>query len=117
MNIAILTGRLVKDAETKTLNTGSTITSFTIAVDRGGKSKETDFIDCKAWGKTGEFVSQYFSKGKPISVIGKIQTRTYEAQDGSKRKVTDILVDSVEFVIGSSGSGHKQETESEELEF
>lgn len=113
MNIVILTGRMTKDAETKTLSTGSTITSFTLAVDRGGKSKETDFIDCKAWGKTGDFVSQYFSKGKPITVVGKIQTRTYEAQDGSKRKVVDVLVDSVEFVIGS-GSAPKQ-TEAEDL--
>lgn len=113
MNIVILTGRMTKDAETKTLSTGSTITSFTLAVDRGGKSKETDFIDCKAWGKTGDFVSQYFSKGKPITVVGKIQTRTYEAQDGSKRKVVDVLVDSVEFVIGS-GSTPKQ-TEAEDL--
>lgn len=117
MNIAILTGRLTKDPELKTLDTGSTITSFTVAVDRGGKSKEADFIECKAWGKTGEFVSQYFSKGKPINLIGKIRTRTYEAQDGSKRKVTDILVDSVEFVIGSSGSTQKQETQTEEIEF
>ena len=113
MNIVILTGRMTKDAETKTLSTGSTITSFTLAVERGGKSKETDFIDCKAWGKTGDFVSQYFSKGKPITVVGKIQTRTYEAQDGSKRKVVDVLVDSVEFVIGS-GSAPKQ-TEAEDL--
>ena len=113
MNIVILTGRMTKDAETKTLSTGSTITSFTLAVDRGGKSKETDFIECKAWGKTGDFVSQYFSKGKPITVLGKIQTRTYEAQDGSKRKVVDVLVDSVEFVIGS-GSAPKQ-TEAEDL--
>ena len=113
MNIVILTGRMTKDAETKTLSTDSTITSFTLAVDRGGKSKETDFIDCKAWGKTGDFVSQYFSKGKPITVVGKIQTRTYEAQDGSKRKVVDVLVDSVEFVIGS-GSAPKQ-TEAEDL--
>ena len=113
MNIVILTGRMTKDAETKTLSTGSTITSFTLAVDRGGKSKETDFIDCKAWGKTGDFVSQYFSKGKPITVVGKIQTRTYEAQDGSKRKVVDVLVASVEFVIGS-GSAPKQ-TEAEDL--
>lgn len=111
MNIVILTGRMTKDAETKTLSTGSTITSFTLAVDRGGKSKETDFIECKAWGKTGDFVSQYFSKGKPITVVGKIQTRTYEAQDGSKRKVVDVLVDSVEFVIGSGSAPKSGETE------
>lgn len=112
MNVVILTGRLVRDPETKTLNTGSTITAFTMAVDRGGKSKETDFIDCKAWGKTGDFVSQYFSKGKPISIVGKVQTHTYE-KDGMKRKVVDILVDSVEFVPGSTSSQPTQRDDEE----
>lgn len=116
MNIAILQGRLTRDPEIKTTNSGSKITSFTLAIDRGGKSKETDFIDCKAWGKTGEFVSQYFTKGKLITVEGSIQTRTYEAQDGTKRKVTDILVDSVNFVPGSYTEAKPSEDE-EELRF
>lgn len=115
MNIVIIQGRMTKDAETKTLSSGSTITAFTVAVDRGGKSKETDFIDCKAWGKTGEFVSSYFTKGKPISVMGKIQTRTWEAQDGTKRKAVEVLADSVDFVVGSSGSQPSKSEEAEEL--
>lgn len=116
MNAVILVGRMTRDAEVKTLDSGSKVVSFTIAVDRSGKSKETDFIDCKAWGKTGEFVSQYFTKGKLITVEGSIQTRTYEAQDGTKRKVTDILVSSVDFVPGSYTEA-KPSGDEEELMF
>lgn len=115
MNAVILVGRMTRDAEIKTLDSGSKVVSFTIAVDRSGKSKETDFIDCKAWGTTGDFISKYFTKGKPISVKGELQTRTWETENG-KRKATEVRVDQVAFVPGSSNNSAPAE-EPEELVF
>ena len=113
MNIAILTGRLVKDAETKTLSTGSTITSFTIAVDRRFKDpngqRQTDFINCVAWRQTASFIGSYFHKGNRIAITGSIQTRTYDDNQGQKRYVTEVVVDEAEFVeSANSGSRENQ---------
>lgn len=116
MNAVILVGRMTRDAEVKTLDSGSKVVLFTIAVDRSGKSKETDFIDCKAWGTTGDFISKYFTKGKPIAVKGELQTRSWETSEGSKRKATEVRVDQVAFVPGSSNNSAPAE-ESEELVF
>lgn len=91
------------------------MTSFTVAVDRdfgsreNGK-KETDFIDCVAWRQTGEFVSKYFSKGSMIVVAGRLQTRTWTDTDETRRKSTEINVNSVYFGEGKRDSGKKQET-------
>lgn len=104
MNSVILVGRMVADPELKTTQTGLEVTSFRVAVDRPYSKdgeKKADFIDVVAWRKTAAFICQYFSKGKPIAVKGSLQTRTYETQDGSKRYVTEVLADNVEFVPGN----------------
>lgn len=102
MNKAILIGRLAADPEFRTTQSGISNASFRIAVQRKYANKdgtrEADFISCVAWRQTAEFVDKYFSKGSMIALEGSIQTRSYEAQDGSKRYVTEVLVDNVEFV-------------------
>ena len=102
MNSVILMGRLVADPELKTTQSGLEVTSFRIAVDRAyaksGEERKADFIDVVAWRKTAAFVCQYFSKGKPIVVKGSLQQRSYEAKDGSKRYVTEVVAENVEFV-------------------
>lgn len=108
MNKAILIGRLCKDLDIKHTTTGKTVANFTLAIDRRFKNKdgqkEADFILCQAWGKTAEILGQYTSKGSKIGVIGRIQTRNYDATDGTKRYVTEIIVDEFEFLDSKKDS-------------
>lgn len=101
LNNVTLMGRLVKDPELKTIGSGTSVVSFTIACDReySGKDgeKQTDFIDCTAWRNTAEFISKYFTKGRMIALTGKLQARTYEAKDGTNRKIMEVVVDTVNF--------------------
>lgn len=108
MNRVVLIGRLTKNPELRfTPGTGLAVSTFTIAVDRRtnkeGK-KETDFIPIVVWGKQGENVANYMSKGKLIGISGRIQTRNYEGKDGIKRYVTEIVADEVQFLERSDNS-------------
>lgn len=98
INKAILMGRLTRDPELRHTGTGTPVCSFSIAIDNGyGENKQTDFINCVAWSKTAEFVSDYFSKGKMIIVIGRISTRSWEGQDGKKNYTTEVVASEVSF--------------------
>lgn len=103
MNFVILTGRLTKTPELKKTATGSTVLSFTLAVDRNGKNKETDFIRCEAWGKTADFIAQWFTKGSPIEINGALRVDSYE-KDGQKRELTKIVVNNAGFVLKSNST-------------
>ena len=104
MNSCKFVGRLVRDPELKTTQSGISMCKFTIAVDRDYKSEsgeyEADFINCTAWRQTAEFVDKWFKKGKPISVTGSLQIRKYTAKDGTDRWGTDIQIDKARFVPG-----------------
>src|SRR5574344_492465 len=108
MNKTILIGNLTKDAEISNTTSGVAVSKFTIAVKRDYKNAdgeyETDFINCVAWRKLDENVSKYLTKGKKIAVIGSIQTRSYDAQDGSKRYVTEVIAEEIE-LLSSTQSG------------
>lgn len=109
MNNVILIGRLVADPELKTTQSGIEVTSFRIAVDRPYSKdgeKKADFIDIVAWRRTAAFICQYFTKGKPIVINGSLQTRSYETKDGSKRFVTEVLADNVEFAPSTKNNGN-----------
>lgn len=107
MNKAILIGRLTKDPElTFAAGTGTAICKFTMAVNRQFKKGEADFINCTAFGKTAETIAQYFTKGRPIAVVGNIRTGSYDAKDGTKRYTTDINVESFDFVGDSNNNGN-----------
>lgn len=108
MNIVILSGRLTRDPEVKTLGSGSKVTSFSLAVDRADKARSTDFFRCEAWGHTGDFVAKYFKKGSPIEVQGSIRTDKYE-KDGQTRELTKIVVNSAGFVVKSNSASDTQE--------
>lgn len=104
MNSVVLVGRIVFDPELRTTPNGKEVINFRIAVDKPyqkDSERGVDFFDVVAWGKTAAFIAQYFTKGKPIAVIGSLQTRSYQAKDGSNRHVTEILANSVEFVPNS----------------
>ena len=107
MNKAIIIGRLTRDPEMRTTASGINSTSFTVAVSRNyanqSGERETDFINCVAWRKQAENISKYCTKGTQVAVEGRIQTRSYDAQDGTKRYVTEIIADNVTF-LGGRGS-------------
>ena len=98
INKAILMGRLTRDPELRHTSSGTPVCSFSIAIDNGyGENRQTDFINCVAWNKTAEFVSNYFTKGKMIIVIGRIQTRSWEGQDGKRNYATEVVASEVSF--------------------
>jgi single-strand DNA-binding protein len=97
MNRIILMGRLTRDPELRQTNSGTPVASFTVAVDRRGKEKATDFIDCVAWQGTAEFVKKYFAKGQRICVEGRLQIRDWTDSDGHKRRAAEVIADGVEF--------------------
>ena len=98
MNKAFIIGNLTRDPELKTTPQGNAVCTFTVAVSRRYKREETDFIPVVAWRKTAEHCVQYLGKGLKVAVSGEIQTRSYEAKDGTKRYVTEIIADEVEFL-------------------
>lgn len=100
-NSVILSGRFTADPELKTTQSGISVTSFSIAVQRrykSGEEPETDFITVVAWRQTAEFVSKYFKKGNLIGVEGSIQTRSYEDKNGNKRTAFEVVANQVHFL-------------------
>ncbi len=102
MNKVILMGRLTKDPVVGyTQSTNTMVTSFTLAVNRRfvkqGEERQADFINIVAWNKTAEFVSKYFSKGQQVGVIGRIQTKNYDNEEGIKHYVTEVIAEEVYF--------------------
>ena len=113
MNQVNLLGRLAKDVELRfTREKGTAIANFTLAVNRKFKKDEADFISCVAIGKTAEIINRYFSKGSQIAISGNIRTGSYEAQDGTKRYTTNIVVESFDF----TSNNNKQENKANEFE-
>ena len=110
MNRAILVGRLTKDPELRNTNSGVPVASFTIAVNRTFTSqsgeREADFINCIAFNKQAENLHRYIKKGGLIGVEGRIQTRNYAAQDGTRRYVTEVVCDNIQFLEPKSSQGN-----------
>ena len=102
MNKVILVGNLTKDPELTTTTSGVSVCRFTIAVSRryvgASGERETDFINIVVWRGQAENCHKYLKKGSKCGVVGTIQTRSYDAQDGSKRYVTEVVADEVEFI-------------------
>lgn len=101
MNKTFLIGNLTKDVDIRTTQSGKTVASFSIAVNRRFKGqdgeKQTDFFTIIAWGQLGEMCGRYLAKGRKVAVVGELQTRSYE-KDGAKRYITEIIADEVEFL-------------------
>ena len=118
INRVVLMGRLVADPELKTTNTGISVTSFRIAVDRNyvkaGEQRQADFFDIVAWRSSAEFVCRNFSKGSLIAVDGQLQSRNYQTKDGQNRTAIEVVADNVSFTgerrdtSGTYGGGYSQ---------
>ena len=128
LNKAILIGRLAKDPEINyTQGTGVAVTKFTLAVDRNftnqNGQREADFIPIVCWRKLAENVANNLGKGRLVAISGRIQTRSYQAQDGSRRYVTEIVADEVQFLDypkdkqATTGIGFIPVDEDEEVPF
>ena len=108
MNKVMLIGNLTRDPETNTIPSGASVCKFSIAVNRRFADAEgnraTDFFNIVAWRALGENCGKFLKKGSKVGVVGQIQTRSYEAQDGSKRNVTEIVADEVEFLTPKGGT-------------
>lgn len=98
MNKAILVGRLARDPEVKYTQSGKCVATFTIAVNRRDKDSTADFIPVVAWEKLAEIAGNNLLKGRKVLVEGRIQVRNYEAKDGGKRYVTEIIAQNIEFM-------------------
>ncbi len=112
INRVVLMGRLVSDPELKTTQSGINVTTFRIAVDRNyvkaGEERQADFFDIVAWRYTADFVCKHFRKGSLIAIDGQLQSRTYQAKDGSNRYVVEVIADNASFTgerRDSSGFG------------
>lgn len=120
INQVILMGRLTRDPEVRTTTTGKTITSFSIAVDRGGQEDQADFFDVTAWEKLGELVSQYLSKGRRCLVQGRLRQDSWDDKEtGKKRSKVEVVATDVTFLDGPNGGenaggagGYQQSTPS-----
>lgn len=97
LNHSIIMGRLVGDPELRRTGTGKAVVSFTLACDKPGKDSGASFIPCVAWEKTAEFIDNYFGKGNPIAVEGRIESRQYESKEGQKRTVVELVVSQAHF--------------------
>ncbi len=118
MNKVVLIGRLTRDPELRyTSNTNTAVCNFSIAVDRPTNpntgTREADFIPVVVWNKQAENVKNYLSKGSQVAVEGRIQTRSYDDQNGQKRYITEVYASNVEF-LGSKNSNNTSSSSSDE---
>jgi len=112
LNRIVVIGRLTRDPELRSTSNGVAVATFTVAVDRNFANargeKETDFIPVVVWRGLAETCGRYLAKGRLVAAEGRLQVRTYEANDGSKRTIAEIVADNVQFLTpkdGSSGGG------------
>ncbi|MFR5264551.1 single-stranded DNA-binding protein [Clostridium sp.] len=108
MNKVILIGRLTKDPDLRfAAGSGTAVTRFTVAVNRRKKDDGADFINCIAFGKTGETIAQYLTKGRQIAINGNLRTGSYDAKDGTKRYTTDVIVENFDFISSDKSSNNQ----------
>lgn len=120
LNRIDIMGRLTRDPEMRQTQSGTSVANFTLAVDRDVKDKtsgerQTDFIDCVAWGGRGDFVGKYFTKGSMAVVSGRLQLRDWTDKDGNKRRSAEIVADNVYFGGAKTGSQAPAHNEFEEI--
>lgn len=116
MNSVALTGRLTKDLELRSTNSGKDVASFTIAVDRPGVRDTTDFINCVAWEQSARYLATYGGKGRMVAVTGKLTQRDWEDKSGQRRTTYEVLCDRVELIDSKPRQTADVAVSDEELE-
>ena len=118
-NKVLLMGNLTRDPELRYIPSGQPVTSFTVAVTRnymaqsGEKKEEVSFIRIVVWGKMAEICNEYLKKGRPVFVEGRLQSRSWEAQDGSKRSTIEVVAQNVQF-LGTGGGKSRSDSSGED---
>ena len=119
LNYVALLGRITKDLELKSTQSGTSVLQFTVAVDRDfvkqGEERQTDFISCVAFKQTAEFISKFFSKGRMIAVEGRLQTRSYDDKNGTKHNVTEVIINKASFTGEKVEQRQEQRQDAPEL--
>ena len=111
LNKVLLIGNLTRDPELRYIPSGSAVTTFTVAVNRvykdqsGEKKEQTSFIRVVVWGRRAEVCGEYLSKGSPVFVEGRLQSRDWQTQDGQKRNTVEVIADNIQFLRGASSKG------------
>lgn len=108
LNRTVLVGRIVRDPELKRTTSGTSVTSFTVAIDnptKAGGDKTTSFIPCTCWSKTAENVAKYCPKGTLVGIDGRINQRSYEDKSGAKHSIVEIIAENVQFLEKKNASG------------
>ena len=114
MNKVQLIGRLTKDPDLRYTKNNIAVASYTVAINTGyGEKQQTDFINVTTWGKSGEFVSNYFKKGQAIGIVGRLRSNNYEDSNGNKRYTVEVITEDIEFV---GSKNEKQNGQDEEIE-
>lgn len=109
MNLVVLKGNLTKDVELRTTINNKSVARFVLAVNDGyGEKQVTSYINCEVWNKLAENLANYCGKGSPLLVRGKLRTETFDGQDGQKKYVTKVIVESIEFLDKKKGSVETQ---------
>lgn len=107
LNVVTIMGRMTRDPELRKTGSGKSVASFSLAVERDRKNesgdRDVDFIDCVAWGQTGDFVSKYFQKGSMAVVSGRLQIRTWTDKDGNRRRAAEVIAENVYFCSSRNG--------------
>ena len=111
MNKITLIGNLTSDPDKRATNNGTSVTSFTIAVNRRGQDKQADFFRINAWRGLADTCAKFLSKGRKVAVVGELQARTYEAKDGKTKVSLDVQADEVEFLSPAEQKQEKPKTD------
>lgn len=122
INRVVLVGRLTKDVEVRKTGTGLSVASFTVACDRNRSrsdenGQQADFISCTAWRQTADFLGMYAKKGAMVGVDGRIQTRSYDGQDGRRVYVTEVVADNVQLLESRAASQQRAQQSSQQSSF
>jgi single-strand DNA-binding protein len=126
LNKVFLIGNLTRDPELRYIPSGSAVATFTVAVNRvfksqtGEKKEQTSFIRVVVWGRRAEVCGEYLSKGSPVFVEGRLQSRDWETQDGQKRSTTEVVADNIQFLrmgpkTGTGAGGAKSSVPEEDI--
>ncbi len=113
LNKVLLMGNLTRDPELRYIPSGSAVTSFTVAMNRvyklqtGEKKEEVSFVRVVVWGRMAEICGEYLTKGSPVFVEGRLQSRSWDGPDGQKRNATEVIANNVQFLRGAGGVGAK----------
>ncbi len=119
LNVVVIMGRLTATPELRTTNTGLSVTSFSVAINRNFSkdgNSQTDFIPCVAWRHNADFITKYFAKGQMIAIKGSLQQRSYQDKDGNNRTAYEVVVESADFCGSKSESSSNSFSSREEGE-